>query len=375
MNYTNTYSDLKDFITHIFCFEKNFLNYQQKKYLKNLTLEFNDEIRFLIGIQFFQIQITDAINLFRSNRYFTDAVGIKLLPSLSKINSIKERFTNQKPINLFIEELINNWNVNFHTTLDNLNLKINETQFEFLDTHGYLVLENIIPISLCDQLYDIVIELADREAKSYKGGYIYGSGNMQRIYNLIAKNKIFQDLITNTVCHQVMRHMFQRDNFHDKYYLTSFHANLLYENAEPQIWHIDANVPDPIPKWIIRSNSNFIIHDYYKDNGATEIIPGSHKFFKKPNIKQINSNFMQSKFIEAPKGSIAFWHGHLWHRSGRNITKKPRVAVLGAYAASFFREISMEENPFLSLSKPIQDTLNPEIKKLLGWNHGLKDYS
>jgi len=111
---------------------------------------------------------------------------------LSKINSIKERFTNQKPINLFIEELINNWNVNFHTTLDNLNLKINETQFEFLDTHGYLVLENIIPISLCDQLYDIVIELADREAKSYKGGYIYGSGNMQRIYNLIAKIKYFK---------------------------------------------------------------------------------------------------------------------------------------------------------------------------------------
>lgn len=219
------------------------------------------------------------------------------------------------------------------------------------------------------------MEISEIEKNSAKGGYIYGAGNMQRIYNLIAKDEIFQELIIHPTCHHVMRHMFKRDNFHDKYYLTSFHANLLYKDAEPQIWHIDANVPDPIPPWIIRSNSNFIIHDYSEENGATEIIPGSHKFLRKPQMDEIDANYLSTKFIEAPKGSIAFWHGHLWHRSGRNVTDKPRIALLGAYSASFLREVSMEENPYLSIHPSKYNELSPDIKKLLGWNHGVKDYS
>ena len=375
MNYTKTYSDLAELINRIFASNNDHLNLSQKSLLKALSEKFDCEMRFLLGVYFFEMETIDALQIFRSNRYFIDSVGIKLLPSLEEVDLFNQKLHDGKNIEYHLREIINNatdfiLNANKFT-----NLKLTPLQKKFLESEGYLIIENVIPTELCDELQEITLEIANQEASSDKGGYIYGSGNMQRIYNLIAKNLIFQNLIANPICHEVMRLMFQRSNFHDKYYLTSFHANLLYKDAEPQIWHIDANVPDPIPQWIIRSNSNFIIHDYYKDNGATEIIPGSHKFFKKPDLKQINSDFTESKFIEAPKGSIAFWHGHLWHRSGQNITNKPRIALLGAYAASFLREVSMEENPFLSIPKPMQDSLSPEIKKLLGWNHGLKNYS
>jgi len=375
MNYKNTYSDLIELIQIIFEKENNFLNSHQRFHLNNLCMNFNEEIRFLIGSIFFNINTSDALNLFRSNRYFIDAVDIKILPSLISIQKINKKSIEGQSINIFLEEIINNILNNSPYFSKIKNNVLSTTQIDFLEQNGYLIIENVIPKALCKDLQEIILALAKQEVNSEKGGYIYGSGSMQRIYNLIAKNLKFQDLIINTICHEVMKHMFHRNNFHDKYYLTSFHANILFKDSEPQIWHIDANVPDPIPNWIIRSNSNFIIHDYFKDNGATEIIPGSHRYFKKPDLCQINSNFSESKFIEAPQGSVVFWHGHLWHRSGRNITDKPRIAILGAYAASFFREVSMEENPFLSLSKNMQDSLNPEIKKLLGWNHGLKNYS
>ena len=374
MNYNNTYSDLSALIYKIYNHANLYLSPSEKNEFESINTHHNDSIRFIIGTLYFEIEFSHAIKNFRSNRYFLDALGIKILPMIEDIKLAEKQTINQTSIVQFLNKFISIIKSKYSTKLMNSEFNLSESQIKFLDDEGYLIVENVISLELCNQLEELTLQMAKLEINSAKGGYIYGSGNMQRIYNLIAKNEIFQNLITNSFCHEVMRYMFKRDNFHDKYYLTSFHANLLYKNAEPQIWHIDANVPDPIPPWIIRSNSNFIIHDYFKDNGATEIIPGSHKFLKKPKIDEIDANYFNTKFLEAPKGSIAFWHGHLWHRSGRNLTKKPRIALLGAYAASFFREVSMEENPYLSIAPSQYDSLSPEIKKLLGWNHGLKDY-
>jgi len=375
MNFHNTYSDLSDLINNIFNESNEYLTSKKREIILDLIKKYNDEIRFLFGVIFFEINEKDALRIFRSNRFFIDAIGISLLPNIEAIDKLMGLTIEGVKLSDYLKKIINENLEKNKSNNKEIKKNVSKSELDFLDTEGYLIIENAIPLEKCDELYDKIINIAEEELNSPKGGYVYGSGNMQRIYHLIAKDQIFRDLITNNICHEVMRHMFHRDNFHDKYYLTSFHSNLLYENAESQIWHIDANVPEPIPQWIIRSNSNFIIQDYFKDNGATEIIPKSHKYFKKPNINEIDSNQFESRFIEAPKGSIAFWHGHLWHRSGQNKTSKPRIALLGAYAASFFREVSMEENPYISKPRLNESVLTPKIKQLLGWDHGLKDYS
>ena len=172
-----------------------------------------------------------------------------------------------------------------------------------------------------------------------------------------------------------MNHLFFRETFHEKYYLTSFHANIIGSQEESNIWHIDANVPDPIPPWIIRANSNIIVHEYNANNGATQIIPGSHKWLRKPNMNEIRDDHLEMIDIIAPKGSIVFWHGHLWHRSGKNNSSNPRLALLGAYSASFFREVCLEENAYLNLNINQIQTLSPKLKKILGWDHGSKFYN
>ena len=92
MNYYKTYSDLKSLISNIFDEDKNYLTKDHKSLIKVFSEDFNDEIRFLIGVYFFEMEKDDALKIFHTNKYFTDAIGIKLIPTSEKINLFQRNF-------------------------------------------------------------------------------------------------------------------------------------------------------------------------------------------------------------------------------------------------------------------------------------------
>lgn len=374
-NYFRTYGNLKEELTLLNNKVANTLKLSEK-YIKFENLfknsDFSLVMKQLFGIRYFDLEIQDAFQTFRSNRFFWDCYPGAEPLNHNKLDSfyqsVKSNFgITQVDIAEFLDLLVSDTHSNF--------TEIN-IDYDFLDKHGYLIIPNALDLSMCDEINELTVQIAEYERDVIGKGYVYGSGKMQRIYSLISKHKKFQELLVNPIVHAVMSHMFHRQTFHEKYYLTSFHANILEQGTENQIWHIDANVPEPIPPWIIRSNSNYITQDYTIDTGATEIIPGSHLWCNKPSKLQAEAGIkgVDTKYIEAPKGSLAFWHGHLWHRSGRNVTPKKRVALLGAYAASHFREVCLEENPYLNFDQNQISDMKDDLKKLLGWDHGSKYY-
>ncbi len=341
-----------------------------------------------VGFRFLGLNLEAGLLEFRSNRFFLDALSLPLMPEESELLSTRsqiESAARKLELPASIEQLLDSFVQDQLGALMATDLPsifrghrmpvLTETDWMFLEDHGYLVVKNALPLDLCDHLGDRLNALARFEAGSQRGGYFYGSGRMQRVYQLLGKDELFRDLLLHPICDQVMSHMFFRATYHDKYYLTSFHGNLLQPGAEPQIWHVDANVPDPLPSWIIRSNSNYVIQDYTEENGATEIIPGSHKLLRKPNKAEAEGHGLKTIQMCAPKGSLVFWHGHLWHRSGANRSSGNRAALLAAYAASFFREVCMEENPYLYFNTNTSVRFSPQLKRLLGWEHGVKDYA
>ena len=351
-------------------------------------LRFSSCLRVLLGFGYFGIPIAKGLEEFRSNRFFLDAVSVDLLPSAEEIaDAFSGAVSAARSAGIvssedeFAERLgsllgAGTENRELPGFLADFDLPVlGPEHFSALDQDGYLIVENALPLSLCDYLAERLAALAEFEAKSLKGGFFYGSGRMQRVYHLIAKDKIFQELLLHPVSHQVMAHMFYRETHHDKYYLTSFHGNILKPGAEPQVWHIDANVPDPVPTWIIRANSNYVVQDYTSDNGATEIILGSQQFARKPTPEEAQRLRMKSVALTAPKGSLVFWHGHLWHRSGENRSCANRAALLATYASSVFREVCMEENPYLSMNSNAASELSAGVKRILGWDHGSKNYA
>lgn len=375
--YTNLSHDFKDI--------EQFISNSQLDDLRRQSIKhgFKEVFDVCLGLGLLGLKFEDR-KQFLSNRYFLDAINITLMPdensfnkfysfiiqnnNLQSTSEIEDHFINIAN-NLKAEKSLKN---NFFNTSFILP-KITPENYQFLDQNGYLIIPNAVPEDFCDTLFEKINELARYERSTNGGGYLYGLGKSQRIYHLIGKDPIFWKSLRHPLILELMDHLFKRDTLHDLYYLTSYHANILNPGAEPQILHVDAAVPEPLPPWIIRANSNLLLQDYTKENGATEIVPGSHLFMRKPNRNDLEKNLLHS--IEAKKGSLIVWHGHLWHRSGENKSHDSRIALLATFCASHFREMCLEENPYLTYGPNTIENLSPEIKALMGWYHGKKDYT
>lgn len=238
---------------------------------------------------------------------------------------------------------------------------------QFLE-QGYLIIEDFLTPAQVAELKDITHGLAKDELQN-KSAYLYGHGNkLQRVYNLLNKHQKFRELIVTPTVLGILERVFSRDTLHQKYYLSSFQSNILNPGAEAQKLHVDSSVPDPLPPWLIRININFLLDDFTPTNGSTLVAPGSHHRLRKPQkneeIDLIN--------VLAPAGSIVMWTGHLWHKTSANTSAHSRTALLACFAASYLREVAVEENYLEVMSKETLNACSKELQNLLGVGHGIK---
>ena len=239
------------------------------------------------------------------------------------------------------------------------------------NTNGYVIIKNAINTD--------VIKLAKKELKKIKDyeiknniSHLYGENfKFQRVYNLLDKSDIFLEIINTPIISEAMELIFDRPTLHDKFYLSSFQSNTLFPGAVDQIWHIDANVPPPIPDWTMRVQTAILLDEFNTINGGTELLPQSHKLLRHPSGSETIDKDSIIK-VEAEPGSIVFWHGNTWHRSTANNDTNERNALLACFSTSFFREVCLEENHFRIISKERIDKMPENTKRILGYYHGVK---
>mgnify|MGYP001160909461 FL=1 len=256
-----------------------------------------------------------------------------------------------------------------------MNKHFNQTNKKKFDRDGYVILYNLISKKTINKIKSKVYELYEWESKKGKS-YIYKfdkSKKTKRVWNLINKSALFRNLIQNKEVNNFMEWIFDRKTVHQKYFLSSFQANILEPGADIQKLHIDTPVPEPLPSWPIKANSIWMIDDFTTDNGSTEVLPKSHKFKFKPN-KMDNKNKKIIKCI-GPAGSVIITHGALWHRAGGNKSNENRLALLGSFAASYAKEISNEEDQSKVVDEFTIKRSTPFLKKILGFGHGIKEGS
>ena len=118
---------------------------------------------------------------------------------------------------------------------------------EFNDS-GCVVIANLISTDHATALLEKVIALAAREVE-IGDPYFYPfdkSGKTQRVWNLVNKGKMFRDLFEIDLIDEFMNFIFDRNTTHQKYFLSSFQANLISPGSEQQKLHIDTPVPEPL---------------------------------------------------------------------------------------------------------------------------------
>jgi ectoine hydroxylase-related dioxygenase (phytanoyl-CoA dioxygenase family) len=103
----------------------------------------------------------------------------------------------------------------------------------------------------------------------------------------------------------------------------------------------------------------YALVDFTRDNGATRVIPGSHRIPSYP----AKPTYPGEVSVEAPAGSCVVFTGSLWHSSGANHTDAIRTS-----AAAYFTVPWIKQYIDLSRSLPpeVLDRATPEARRIFG---------
>jgi ectoine hydroxylase-related dioxygenase (phytanoyl-CoA dioxygenase family) len=145
--------------------------------------------------------------------------------------------------------------------------------------------------------------------------------------------------------------------------------------SDEQMLHRDelvwSDVPRPAPELQLASVIAFV--DFTKENGATRIVPGSHRWPDRelPPIEQVLTGMAnppteeQMAYAEMPAGSAVIYTGGVIHAGGANSTDVPRRGAHLSYCLGWLRT---EENNYLSTPPEVAAKLPRRAQEVLGYS-------
>lgn len=109
-------------------------------------------------------------------------------------------------------------------------------------------------------------------------------------------------------------------------------------------------------------NTIWAITDFTKENGATNVIPGSNTWDpeRKPSRDEV-------EYAEMEAGSVLVYSGSVVHSGGANVSDADRIGLNITYALGWLRQ---EENQYLSCPPEIAKDFDPELQAMLGYAMG-----
>jgi ectoine hydroxylase-related dioxygenase (phytanoyl-CoA dioxygenase family) len=229
-----------------------------------------------------------------------------------------------------------------------------EAVAEQLDRDGYAVLERYLtPEDVAAKKADLARVLAQNPT----GRNDFEGFSTQRIYALFAKTRTFDAQATDPLICGVLEKVLGPG------FLLSAPVGISIgpgEKAQPV--HTDDGVyPIPRPHTHLVVNTMWALDDFTESNGATVIVPGSHRWG--PGERPTKD----TETIRAvmPAGSVLLFVGSVFHGGGANATDRPRLGVILEYCAGWLRP---QENHVLGVPKGIVKDLDPKLQELLGYS-------
>jgi ectoine hydroxylase-related dioxygenase (phytanoyl-CoA dioxygenase family) len=223
--------------------------------------------------------------------------------------------------------------------------------YEALMRDGFAIAENLLSPSACRELRQESERLLGATGRN-----VFEGLKTQRVYNVLAKTRAFDDLIDHPRLLALIDRVFEPN-----YLLSQAQViNILPgEDAQP-LHHDDGFYRVPRPRAALGLAAIWAIDEFTAENGATMIIPGSHLW---PQYRR--ARLEEARPCVMPAGSAVFFLGTLVHGGGANRTASPRMAFTNQYCEPWLRT---QENFFLEVPRRVVRTLRPTIQSLLGYS-------
>ena len=125
-------------------------------------------------------------------------------------------------------------------------------------------------------------------------------------------------------------------------------------------YHRDLPYQHFISSYPLMVNALFCLDPFTAQNGATYVVPASHKSEAFPSDAAIDAWQRQ---ITAPEGSFIIMDSMVFHRGGMNTTGRARRAINQAYSIPFIRQ-----QIDLPAALGPRFTSNPDVRRLLGYD-------
>jgi ectoine hydroxylase-related dioxygenase (phytanoyl-CoA dioxygenase family) len=146
-------------------------------------------------------------------------------------------------------------------------------------------------------------------------------------------------------------------------------ADPMSEGGQPL--HVDmGGVPDERGYWVC--NTVWMLDDFTPDNGATRMIPGSHKWGTRPQdvLADPLATHPDEVLLRGRAGSIAVMNSHLWHGGTANRTTAPRLAMHAFYCR---RDKPQQQYQKVLLRPETQASLTADERQILALDDALND--
>ena len=198
---------------------------------------------------------------------------------------------------------------------------------------GFCILPDVIPLDQCQQIADSVRGTVERLRESYpspeNGGCVPGLINHDQSFAEYLSAPALLDL-----CHDLLGHNVR---------ITFTSAIINHPGNLRGDWHADwpfnqtnaGHVPAPYPDRIMHLTPLWMITEFTTENGATLIVPGSHRESTNPTADTWDGPTDQPFDNEhpacGPAGSVLVMDSRMWHATSPNSTETDRVALAVRY--------------------------------------------
>jgi ectoine hydroxylase-related dioxygenase (phytanoyl-CoA dioxygenase family) len=222
------------------------------------------------------------------------------------------------------------------------------TLLEDLERDGYVIRESVFDPEPVRAALEPILATTPHGRNDFEGF------DTRRAYGLLAKTRALDDLILDPVSLELAGAVL------GDFLLSALVAIQIGPGESAQNPHNDdAIYPLPWPHDAVILNSMWAVDDFTRENGATFLHPGSHRWDARtpPSTDPI--------YAEMPAGSVILYLGTLLHGGGANTTDRPRLGVLIEYLSSWLRQ---QETHTVVMPPDRAGELPPRLAELAGYS-------
>ncbi|HEY1710344.1 MAG TPA: phytanoyl-CoA dioxygenase family protein [Rhizomicrobium sp.] len=224
-----------------------------------------------------------------------------------------------------------------------------------LEETGYSIMEGALSLQFCDEIVAEIQLLEAHEPPSLKGNAFVGY-NTVRYFDLLNRGEVWQRVAAHPELLPVLRGALGDDML-----LSTMGTAVIAPGERAQPIHRDDELYEiAMPHKNLVCNTMWALTDFTDENGATRIVPGTHRLNESADLKKRYDSIP----AVMPKGSVCFVLGTCYHGGGANRSDERRWALTINYCAGCMRQ---QENLMLAVPREKAAAFPPELQRLIGY--------